>query len=447
MPDADPALPSRRRLLQGLAAAACAGGAARSQVWAMPAGGRSRFVFVLLRGGYDAMTLLVPSASLYREWRPRLAVPWAGADGSTGAQPLDSDWALHPAAADALAPLLRAGQIGFVPFAGTQDLTRSHFETQDTIEGGLAVGGRAPVRSGFLNRLAAVLGGSGQGQALPPVAAATAAAGMTAGMPPGAIASTAALARRLGPIAFSEQLPLAFRGPVAVANTPLRQAPRRVGGEALQPAITRMYAGHALQRPVDEAFALRAEIARQLQGEMMAADRQAVSARGFEAEARRIGLVLRADHRLAFVDVGGWDTHVGQGCLQGPLPTRLAELGRGLVALADALGHDEWAHTVVVVGSEFGRTLRENGAQGTDHGHGSVWWVAGGGLSGASPGRPVRGEQVAITATTVHQDRDLPVLNDWRAWVGGLLQRQFALDGRALATVFPEATTVDLGWL
>lgn len=442
MPDADPALPSRRRLLQGLAAVAGAGGAPRSHVWAMPGAERTRFVFVLLRGGYDAMTLLVPSASLYREWRPRLAVPWAGADGSTGAQPLDADWALHPAAADALAPLLRAGQIGFVPFAGTQDLSRSHFETQDTIEGGLSVGGRAPVRSGFLNRLAAVLGGSGQGQALPPVAAAAPGTALI-----GDVGRMAAPTRRLGPIAFSEQLPLAFRGPVAVANTPLRQAPRRSGGEALQPAITRMYAGHALQRPVDEAFALRAEIARQLQGEMMAADRQAVSARGFEAEARRIGLVLRAEHRLAFVDVGGWDTHVGQGGLQGPLPTRLAELGRGLVALAEALGAEEWARTVVVVGSEFGRTLRENGAQGTDHGHGSVWWVAGGGLSGSAPGRPVRGEQRAITASTVHQDRDLPVLNDWRAWVGGLLQRLFALDDRALASVFPEARAVDLGWL
>ena len=117
------------------------------------------------------------------------------------------------------------------------------------------------------------------------------------------------------------------------------------------------------------------------------------------------------------------------------------ELGRGLAAFADELDRREWQRTVVVVISEFGRTVRENGGRGTDHGHGSVYWVLGGGL------RPqaVAGEQVAVDAAHLFQNRDLPVLNDYRAVLGGLLARQFGLGAAALQTVFPGARPRDLG--
>jgi uncharacterized protein (DUF1501 family) len=113
-----------------------------------------------------------------------------------------------------------------------------------------------------------------------------------------------------------------------------------------------------------------------------------------------------------------------------------------LAGFADQMGA-AWSHTVVVVISEFGRTFRENGTRGTDHGHGSVYWVLGGGLQG---GRLV-GEQTAVAAQTLNQNRDFPVLTEYRALLGGIFKRMYALDSGRLARVFPNAATKDLGLL
>ncbi|MFY7915908.1 MAG: DUF1501 domain-containing protein, partial [Rubrivivax sp.] len=132
-------------------------------------------------------------------------------------------------------------------------------------------------------------------------------------------------------------------------------------------------------------------------------------------------------------------THVGQGGATGQLATRLEELGRGLAAYAQEMGA-RWSETTVVVVSEFGRTFRQNGNNGTDHGHGSVYWV----LGGAVRGGQVVGEQVAVTPNNLFQNRDYPVLNEVRSLLGGLLQRQFGLSPSQLATVFPGAQARDL---
>jgi uncharacterized protein (DUF1501 family) len=178
-------------------------------------------------------------------------------------------------------------------------------------------------------------------------------------------------------------------------------------------------------------------------GEMVAANRNAINAKGFELEARRIARLMRERYALGFVDVGGWDTHVGQGAASGYLASRLEELGRGLAGFANELGEAAWRHTMVVVVSEFGRTMRENGNRGTDHGHGSVYWVLGGGLNAG----PVVGEQVAIDARSLHQNRDMPVLNDYRAVLGGLMARQFGLSPAQVQTVFPGVKARELGLL
>ena len=101
---------------------------------------------------------------------------------------------------------------------------------------------------------------------------------------------------------------------------------------------------------------------------------------------------------------------------------------------------ERWRDTVVIVVSEFGRTMRENGNRGTDHGHGSVHWVLGGSLATAG----VAGEQVPIEARTLFQNRDMPVLNEYRALLGGVFARQFGLNAAQLQTVFPGAQARDL---
>jgi uncharacterized protein (DUF1501 family) len=100
-----------------------------------------------------------------------------------------------------------------------------------------------------------------------------------------------------------------------------------------------------------------------------------------------------------------------------------------------------WTRTVVVVISEFGRTFRENGTRGTDHGHGSVYWVLGGAIHG---GRFV-GEEVDVAPQTLNQNRDFPVLTEYRALLGGIFKRMYSLDPGRLDRVFPHAVPQDVG--
>jgi len=397
----------RRSLVQAFAAAPLALSGAR--LFAAGAD-RPRFLLVFLRGGYDAANLLVPiGSSFYYEQRPRIAIARPSASHAAAALPLNADWGLHPALRNNLFPLAQAGQARFIPFAGTEDLSRSHFETQDSIELGQPVGGSRDYNSGFLNRLASELDAQ---QAL----------------------------------SFTDQLPIAFRGPARIANAGLRETARPAVDAKSRALIASMYQGQPLGSAVQEGLALREELARDLSPDKMkamtdAAGRNAIPAKGFELEARRIATLMRGRFSLGFIDVGGWDTHVNQGGATGQLASRFEELGRGLAAIADELGPDLWRQTTVMVISEFGRTFRENGNRGTDHGHGSVYWLLGGGLAS---GAPVAGDQIALTAGSLFQNRDYPVLNDYRAVLGGLWQRQFGLSGEALARVFPAVRPKDL---
>src|SRR6202007_2292748 len=194
-----------------------------------------------------------------------------------------------------------------------------------------------------------------------------------------------------------------------------------------------MYARSSLDASVSEGFKVRDDVYRSISQEMNAANRGAVSPRGFELSARRIGRLMREQFNLGFVDVGGWDTHVNQGAADGYLADRLGELGRGLAGFSEEVGPAAWRDTVVVVISEFGRTFRENGDRGTDHGHGSVYWVMGGGING---GR-VAGEQVKIDQASLFQNRDYPVLTDYRSMFAGLFQRLYGLDNTSVQRIFP----------
>ncbi|MEO9091721.1 MAG: DUF1501 domain-containing protein [Rhodanobacter sp.] len=358
-----------------------------------------RFLLVFLRGGYDCNNLLVPYASdFYYESRPTLAIARPAAARPDSAIALDANWGLNPVLRDSLYPLWQKKQLAFVPFAGTDDLSRSHFETQNNIESGEPTAHRASFRSGFLARLS----------------------GQLTGVPA---------------IAFTRNLPLSFQGAARdIPNMSLKADPK-VSFNARQSAIlSGMYKGTPLAAATADGLALPATISGDLRNEMVKASGGAPSARSFAAETRRIATLMRDQYRLGFVDVGGWDTHVNQGSTSGGLANNLRDLGEGLAAYADALG-DEWNNTTVVVLSEFGRTFRENGDKGTDHGHGTVHWVLGGKVSG---GR-IAGEQVAVNSSTLLQHRDYPVLTNYRDMLGGLFGRIWGLSDSRLQAVFPAA--------
>jgi len=385
----------RRALLQSLALLP---ELSSGRLWAAPATD-TRLLLVFLRGGYDAASLLVPVASpFYYQSRPNIAIP------AQAALPLDADWGLHPALRETIYPLFSAGQAAFVPFAGTEDLSRSHFETQDSIELGQSLSGRRDFRSGFLNRLASTLG-----------------------------------ADRAAPIAFTDQLPLILQGGAQVPNMALRTIAKPAIDARQSKLIAAMYDGTPLAQTVREGFAVRDDVMKEMIGEMEAANRNAITAKGFELEARRIARLMKDKYRIGFIDVGGWDTHVGQGAAAGYLASRFDELGRGLSGFAQEMGGD-WNKTVVVVVSEFGRTFRENGNRGTDHGHGTVYWVLGGAVAGGK----VRGEQQRIEQATLFQNRDYPVLNEYRALLGGLFSRMYGLNEGQIQQIFG-TPAADLG--
>ena len=393
----------RRQLLKTLAAIPALSLAQVSgRLFAAPAA-QSKLLVVFLRGGYDAANLLVPiSSDFYYEKRPNIAIAKPG-DDLTSALPMNANWGLHPALRESIFPLYNSGEAAFIPFAGTDDLTRSHFETQDSIELGQPLDRTRNFQSGFLNRLAAVLNDRGA-------------------------------------ISFTDQLPIVMQGDLQISNVALRSLSKPSIDARQSAIIASMYENTRLAKSVSEGFSIRDEVMRELSSEMDMASRNALSAKGFELEARRIAKLMKDKHNIGFVDVGGWDTHVAQGGASGYLAGRFDELGRGLAAIREEMGSD-WRNTVVVVVSEFGRTFRENGNRGTDHGHGTVYWVLGGGIKGGQ----VAGEQMRVERPALFQDRDYPVLNEYRAVFGGLFSRMYGLNDAQLARVFAGAKPRDIG--
>jgi uncharacterized protein (DUF1501 family) len=394
----------QRRQVLKLGCAAITAAGVTGRLYAAPTTG-PRFLLVFLRGGYDSLNLLVPySSSFYYESRPTIAIARPDAGSTSGALALTADWALAPAVRDTIGSLYQQRQAAFVAFAGTDDLSRSHFETQDSIELGQPLNSTRDYRSGFLGRLAGTLSGSAA-----------------------------------EPIAFTDALPLAFGGSSTVPNLSLKNVGRPPFDERQAKILDDMYADHHLRTVVREGLDLRQEVAQKMAEEMNSANRSAINTKGFELEAERMGHLMRDKYRIGFIDVGGWDTHVNEGAAQGALANNLASLGRGVQAFSQSLG-TEWKNTVVVVLSEFGRTFRENGNHGTDHGHGTVYWVLGGGINGGM----VAGEQHAVNRAALLQDRDFPVLNDYRAVLGGMFRTLWGLSPDQSGRIFPQVPPKDL---
>ena len=360
-------------------------------------------LIVFLRGGYDAANLLIPtSSSFYYESRPNIAIAKPSSELDS-ALALNADWGLHPALRDTVYPMFKNGEAAFIPFAGTPNTSRSHFETQDSIELGQPLEQSKNYRSGFLNRLATRVRGS---------------EGMS----------------------FTDQLPLVFQGNASVPNTALRSNQKPSVDNRQSSIIASMYGSTPLATAVTEGFSVRNEVMQEMKAEMEAASRNAVSSKGFELEARRIAHLMKERYNIGFVDVGGWDTHVNQGGATGYLAGRFEELGRGLQGYAQEMGA-LWKSTTVVVVSEFGRTFRQNGNRGTDHGHGTAYWVLGGSLRGGK----VVGDQVRVEQSTLFQNRDFPVLNDYRAVLAGLFARQYGLSAAQNEQIFAGNQIKDLG--
>ncbi len=203
----------------------------------------------------------------------------------------------------------------------------------------------------------------------------------------------------------------------------------------IETAFDRLYTGDdALARAYREGRAMRAKLMSELAQDMAAASGGAPGPAGFGNDATRLARLIRRDPsiRLAFLALGGWDTHVNQGGASGQLANHLHPLAQGLADFRSALG-DAWSETIVLVISEFGRTVHQNGNGGTDHGHANAMWVMGGPVHG----RKIYGRWPGLAPSQLYQQRELAVTTDFREPISSVLETHLGLGAAQIERVFP----------
>jgi uncharacterized protein (DUF1501 family) len=382
----------RRGLLLGLATIAAAGPARLALAEPASAGApESRLVVVILRGAMDGMAALAPYGDPdYRAMRGVIAL----------AEPGQPDGLLDCGGFFGLNPQLRMlhacfaeGSLLPVHAVAGPYRNRSHFEAQDMLESG------APERltSGWLNRA-------------------------LAGLP------KAAPDRPETGLAVGLDLPLLMRGPDPVGMwAPPR--PQRPPPDLYARMQEVLHADPLLGPAVEAGLRGRGYAETLLSGSRPPGG-------GFAALAASAGRLLAAPEgpRVAAMEIGGWDTHADQGRRLAPV---LGQLDAGIGALRDALG-DAWPHTAILVMTEFGRTVRVNGNNGTDHGTGGAAFLAGGAIRG---GR-VLADWPGLAADRLFENRDLMPTRDLRAIAKGLLRDHLRLSESAIAAAFPDSAAV-----
>ena len=361
-------------------------------------------VAIFQRGAADGLNVVVPHGEkAYYDLRPTIAVPrpTSGGKREDAAIDLDGFFGLHPSL-EPLQPLFDQRSLAIVDAVGSPDPTRSHFDAQDYMESGTP--GLKATDDGWMNR------------ALP--------------KEPGKVSPVRAIA--LGPV-----LPRAMRGPqpaialqsidaFQVRNPEAARQFQQLYLESTDPAL------QAAGRETFEAVAMLQSVQKQSYHPAGGAEYP----RGrFGDSLRQVAQLIKSDVgvEMAFADIGGWDHHVnelGQRASEGQLANLLREYGQALSAFWQDMG-DRMGDVVVVTMSEFGRTARENGDRGTDHGHANYMFVMGGAVKGGK----VFGQWPGLEKEQLYEGRDLALTTDFRDVLGELVARH--MGNASLRGVFP----------
>lgn len=376
-----------------------------------PAG--DTLVCIFLRGGADGLNIVVPHGDEgYYAARQTIGIARPDDNSSRGSDGrtvnLDGFFGLHPALGS-LHPIYEAGDMAFVQATGAPDESRSHFEAMDLMERGATSNGDY---TGWLARHLATLD-TGNRSAL----------------------------RAVG---VGDMLPASLTGSVSatalqsIAEYHLQGRDEQVG--QMQTLLQSLYAQqeNLLTDSAQQTFAAMAML-RQVEGSVLGGERPFPET-DFGEAMRMVAQLIEADVgvEVACVDLGGWDTHVGQGGASGYMAALLTELGDGLAAFYEAL-QARMGRVTVVVMSEFGRRVQENGGLGTDHGHGSMMMLMGGG---------VNGRQIFANWPGLHSEQqvgpgDLAITIDYRDVLGELLHRR--MNNPLLEQIFPGYVVNELG--
>ena len=355
-------------------------------------GGKRVVVAIFQRGAVDGLNVVVPYAEpAYYAARPTIAVPRPGADG--GALDLDGFFGVHPALASVL-PYFKDHSAAFVQAVGSPDATRSHFDAQDFMESGTP--GVKTTQDGFLAR---------------------------------AVMATPSKSP-LRAVALGPALPRILAGRAnAVTMTNIAQFGIR-GDASVNSAFESMYGGF------EAARILKSADPGKLQPENGAVYPNSPLGNSLKQIAQLVKVKVGLE--VAFTDVGGWDTHAGEGGAQGQLANNLRNFSDAIAAFAKDLG-SRMSDVVVVTMSEFGRTVHENGNRGTDHGHANVMMLLGGGVRGGT----VYGKWPGLT--NLFENRDLAATTDCRDVFAEVLTKQLGVP--SLKSVFPNYDAKRVGIL
>jgi uncharacterized protein (DUF1501 family) len=383
---------SRRALLLGGASFAAW---AYLPKFARAADGRDpRLIVVILRGALDGLATVAPVGDPdYAALHGSIAL---NSDGAHAATMLDSFFALHPSMPE-FARMYRENHAAVIHAVATPYRDRSHFDGQDVLESGFAGPGR--VQSGWLNRA-------------------------LEGLPRGE--------RVMSALAVGPTTPLVLRGAAPTVGWSPVALPQADDDTAAR--LLELYRHRDPQ--LAKALTQGLQLDKVAQGDDM---RPKPGINGMRVVARGAAKLMVADDgpRIAALAFDGWDTHANEGGPVGRLAQLLAGLDGALAEFESGLG-THWRDTAVVVATEFGRTVRINGTEGTDHGTGTIALLAGGAIRG---GRVIA-NWPSLRPASLYEGRDLAPTTDLRVVIKGVLADHLGLSERVLAeTVFPDSAT------
>ena len=347
-------------------------------------------IAIFQRGAADGISMVVPFGDKhYSSARPQIAIPDPSRAGDESAIDLDGFFGLHPSL-DSLKPIYDAGHLAVVHAVGSPDSTRSHFDAQDYMESGAP--GNKSAADGWLNRYLQ----TGVSNPMTPFRA----------------------------VAIDATLPRSLSGSAPTLAIE-RVADFGIHAGAATPELETMFAD-MYKDTFDAVKMLRAVNPQRYSPTVSYPNSQ------FGQALLQIAQLVKSDIGLqvAFTDIGGWDTHANQGSGRGQLANRLKEFGNGIAALYRDLG-DRMRNIVILTMTEFGRAIRQNGSGGTDHGHASSLFVAGGPVKGGK----VYGQWPGLAPEKLHDGRDLALTTDFRTVFSEVLTGH--MDAKDVARIFP----------
>lgn len=386
---------------------------------ALNGNGRGKVLIVLFqRGAADALNVVVPHGeAAYYKMRPTIAVPRPVAGAANTAIDLDGFFGLHPSLSS-FKQLWDDGILAPVHAVGSPSNTRSHFDAQDYMES--ATPDNKGTRDGWLNRYLAVKGTCDE-------------------------CHVGGKSSAFRAVSMTPQTPRILEGasPTVAMNSLDEFTVRSTGSQA--ESIEALYkTGSA-----DVVHAAGGEMFEAMKILKTANPQQYIPQNGaeyprspFGQHLRQIAQLIKADVGLeiAFADVGGWDTHVNQGGATGQLAQRLDDFSTSIAALVKDLG-TRMSNVTILTMSEFGRTARENGNRGTDHGHATSMFVIGGDVKG----KKVHGKWPGLENEQLNEGRDLALTTDFRSVFSEVAFKH--LGAAKMDAVFPGFRGDQKSWL